>query len=389
MAAEQRCYVIFSALFAPSMGGVENYTQCLARELRRDGSRVIVVTSMLGDEPAREVNADGVEVVRLPATVLLKGRLPISRRNADYRRLWGYLSSVRADYVLVNTRFYRHSLEGLRYARDKGITPILIEHGSAHLTLGNAVFDRALALYEHAITGLVKRGRPLFYGVSEKSNRWLEHFGIRAEGVLKNAIDAPEFRALASARDFLTESGIGGDAFVVGYAGRLTPEKGIASLMETADLLQEEEGIHFLVAGSGSCESLASDAKRRNVTFLGRLDKADLSALLSQLDMFCLPSRSEGFATVLLESGAWGVPFAATDVGGVDELVEGRDSKLLLASASPGEIADAIKYARDNREEMRCVGRRLREHVENECTWLSTASSVRSACANAMVPSSS
>ncbi len=347
------------------------------------------MTSMLGDEPAREVNADGVEVVRLPATVLLKGRLPISRKNVDYRRLWDYLSSVKVDHVLVNTRFYRHSLEGLRYARDKGITPILIEHGSAHLTLGNAIFDGALALYEHAITGLVKRGRPLFYGVSGKSNRWLEHFGIQAEGVLKNAIDASEFRALASARDFLTESGIGSDAFVVGYAGRLTPEKGIASLMKAADLLHGEESIHFLVAGSGSCESLVSDAERRNVTFLGRLDKADLSALLSQLDMFCLPSRSEGFATVLLESGAWGVPFAATDVGGVDELVEGRGGGLLLASASPDEIADVIKYARDNREEVRRLGLRLREHVESECTWLSTASSVRSACANAMAPSSS
>ena len=66
MACQGETYVIFSALFAPSMGGVENYTLNVAQALARRGHRVVVVTSDLGNAPVRERLAGGVEVVRLP-----------------------------------------------------------------------------------------------------------------------------------------------------------------------------------------------------------------------------------------------------------------------------------------------------------------------------------
>ena len=59
-------YCLFSALYAPHVGGVESYTAGLAKELARRGRRVMVVTSRLSPtHPERETQQDGVEVLRL------------------------------------------------------------------------------------------------------------------------------------------------------------------------------------------------------------------------------------------------------------------------------------------------------------------------------------
>ena len=146
-------YAIFSALYAPHTGGVETFTQRLAHQLIEQGNRVIVVTSRVDMHAlAHEVQDDGVEVYRLPSKPLLGGRLPISRKNAEYGRMLAELADSAIERVLVNTRFYRHSLEGVRFAKRVGAPVIVLDHGSAHLTLGSTVVDRFVERYEHAIT---------------------------------------------------------------------------------------------------------------------------------------------------------------------------------------------------------------------------------------------
>ena len=187
-------YVIFSALYLPSMGGVEKYTHNLATALSRAGRRVTIVTSRLSDDDPAEEERDGARIVRLPSRPLLNGRLPLPKRNGEYRALMAALDNAGGDRVVVNTRFYPHSLEGLAFARRHGIEPILIEHGSAHLSFGTAPLDAAVALYEHGITARVKRYHPRCFAVSKRSAEWMGHFGLCAEGVLSNAIDAASFR---------------------------------------------------------------------------------------------------------------------------------------------------------------------------------------------------
>lgn len=68
--ASTHAYVIFSAQYLPSMGGVENFTASLAKELASQGHRVTVVTSQVPNTSSRE-DTQGFEVVRLPAYQLL------------------------------------------------------------------------------------------------------------------------------------------------------------------------------------------------------------------------------------------------------------------------------------------------------------------------------
>lgn len=372
---------IFSALYAPSVGGVEKYTENLACSLAQRGCAVTVVTSRIDESPSREIVADGVEVLRLPARSLLGGRLPLSRKNEEHARLLRELQEWSPDCVIVNTRFYAHSIVGLDFARGLGVRPVLIEHGSAYLTLGNPLADAVLRGYEHTMTRRVRSYDPACYGVSRKASEWLGHFGLPSEGVLSNAIDAEAFRHRSSGRNFREELGIGGDVMVVAFVGRLIPEKGIGALIEAARRVADDRSLVFIVAGDGPEAEAVQGAGLPNLFMTGALDAGDVSALLSCSNVFLLPSRSEGFATSLLESASWGLPTLATEVGGAREVLGDGAERLLLEDATADSIVVALRWAKSHREELRALGASSRERVESSYTWEETARLAEAACA--------
>lgn len=374
-------YFIFSSLYAPSLGGVEIYSRHLAEALVARGDQAVVVTSNVFGLPAKETEASGVEVVRLPCRSLVGGRFPLPRKNAEYRELFSELLAQPAAGVVINARFYGHTFEGLRFAEAKGIVPVIIDHGSAHLTFGNGVLDVAARAYEHGVTEMVKCHTAVFYGVSAASCRWLRHFGIKARGVLSNSIDAEAFRSQSSGRDFRAELGLPDDALVVAFTGRFIPEKGVRPLMGAAERLSDEGRVIFLLAGDGPLGEEVAARALPNVKAVGRLDSPDVSALLASVDVFCLPTRSEGFSTSLLECAAWGVAPVITRVGGVEELMPDDGYGIVLKEAEPEEIAKALLRLRDDRELCRTLGSAIRERVESEFSWSLAADRVAEACA--------
>lgn len=379
-----KTYCIFTAFYLPHVGGVEKYTANLARALVEGGDTVIIVTTASGAEDLLEEHpCEGLTVFRLPSFGLLGGRFPLPRKNAAYRKVRGVLRDASIDYVIVNTRFYLHSLEGLRLARVHCVKPILIEHGSAHLTMGGGLIDKAVEAYEHFSTFFVKRFRPDFYAVSKMGCSWLEHFGVVPCGVLSNSIDAGKFRSLSTRRDFREECGVVEGSLVCAFVGRFVPEKGIACILEAARMLQSRSDIAFFLAGDGPMRADVEEAKLSNLHYVGRLSEGDVAALLETADVFVLPSRSEGFSTSLLECAATSTPPIVTRVGGVDELVPTAEYGCVLSAASAGEVASCVERFADDAALAPSMGARLRRRAEGEFSWEATAVKVRAACVKA------
>lgn len=371
---------LFSALYAPSMGGVETYTQNLAVALGDMGCHVTVITTNTHDAATSECHGN-IEVLRLPCHNVLGGRYPIPKHNEAYRLTMDRLSNTPPDYVVVNTRFYPLSLEGLKFARHLGITPVLIEHGSAHLSMGSPAVDSAVEMVEHAITKLDKRQRPVCYAVSKKASSWLSHFGIESAGELPNAINADEYAAQASDRDFRKELGIAPESLLVVSIGRLVPEKGVTQLAQAAAQLHSEgRNVHVVMAGAGPLEDELSSSTVPNLHLTGKLGKSDLAALYQQADVYCLPSRSEGFATTLLESAACGTPAIVTNVGGTDELIPDERFGTIIPSMEPDMIATALRWAAENPSALQEQGRAVGDRVRSICSWEQTAKRTLEAC---------
>lgn len=369
---------ISSAYYPPHMGGVEVFTQSIAHELAGRGIGVCVVTDGV-DGCGIERAADGVEVIRMPAADPT-GRFPLLARGSEAQRLWGDLAARDFDACVVNTRFYPLSLRMLELARRRDARPILIEHGSSYLSLGNPALDLGIHAYEHAIGARIRALGPACYGVSREACEWLSAFGLAARGTIHNSIDTAAFRAMSSGRDFRAEQGIPPDACLVAFTGRIIAEKGIWTLVDAARLL-EKEPFYFIVAGDGPELGRLRARKPSNLKAVGRLSRADVSALLAQADIFCFPSSyPEGLPTSLLEATSAGAFIVTTPVGGAREIVPGPDYGRIVPDAGYAGIARAIVDAWSQPSLMRARARRCAERVEREFSWPKAADDLLAAC---------
>jgi glycosyltransferase involved in cell wall biosynthesis len=398
-------FCIFSAQFAPSVGGVERYTLQLGRELVRRGHRVTVVTAAHHGLESQE-SYEGLALYRLPALWFFDGRLPILKPGAYHNPLLERLREEEIDFVIVQTHLYGLSLLGARFAADAGLPLLVIEHGSGHALFGNRVLDTAARAYEHLMMRRLKRYRPLFFGVSQRVCQWLKHYDVEAEGVLYNAVSA-EDAASPEAVGVIGAVGAAGTAEaaeattpspspnlkttfdlplntrILSYVSRLIPEKGVTKLLDAVDGYPSQNAVplHVFIAGDGPLFATVKHRETSRVTVLGGLDHASVLNLLRQSDLFCLPTDyAEGFPTVVLEAAACGCYCLASDKGGVGELIEDGVSGTILCNNNAQEIREKIIDVLEDDEKRTRGARRARQIVSDRFTWPATTDTLLAAC---------
>ncbi|OGH72777.1 MAG: hypothetical protein A2921_01480 [Candidatus Magasanikbacteria bacterium RIFCSPLOWO2_01_FULL_43_20b] len=192
-------------------------------------------------------------------------------------------------------------------------------------------------------------------------------------------IEVPKFLIKEEARRFL-DPRLRGDDIMVGTIANLYLTKGLDILIEAVNLLKRDPSAHppaggfsrnddvkFVVIGEGKergrLENLIKKYKLENTVFLiGALD--DAAQYLPAFDLFILPSRKEGLPYTLLEAMARGTPIIATNIGGVPSLINDGESGLLVESENSQQLADAILWAINNREETKKRAVRASEIVK-------------------------
>lgn len=149
--------------------------------------------------------------------------------------------------------------------------------------------------------------------------------------------------------------------FAVGHVGAFTHEKGQDVAAEAARLLEARlPELRMILAGAGPLRSSLPASSR--VILPG--DVADPSSLFSALDLFIMPSRSEGWGLAALEAMAFGLPVIASNTGGLAEIVEDRKTGWLIPPADAPALASAIADAFSQRERLREIGRCARRRAE-------------------------
>src|SRR5690606_26500379 len=126
--------------------------------------------------------------------------------------------------------------------------------------------------------------------------------------------------ALRSRAELRQALGIPAEAFVVGYVGRLEPQKNLPALLEA---LANPDSPHGVLIGTGGldAELKALAAGRTNIQFLGYHPNA--ADLIPAFDVFCLPSHWEGLGLVLIESMLRRVPIIGSTAGAIPEILGG------------------------------------------------------------------
>ena len=205
-------------------------------------------------------------------------------------------------------------------------------------------------------------------GFQTSANRWQ---------VIPNAVDASRYTFNAEARASIRASlDLPDSAIVIGTVGRNVPEKGYPDLFKAFGQLQQRlpsdiaDRLHLLIAGRDVTHDTpniaalvaATGLPRDRFQLLGA--RGDVAELLSSMDIFVMPSRSESFPNALAEAMAVGLPAIATNVGDCRVVLD-DDRFIARADTLADGLARMILLDAD---EQHAIGTRNRQRIAERYT---------------------
>jgi len=240
--------------------------------------------------------------------------------------------------------------------------------------LSNFIWFLTKVWHNVAINFIRSSSAPVLVNNSEVKS-FYESCGISSDKlkVISSAIDLQKHEeGLLSATDAETCLGIKGlrKWVTIGYVGGLRPEKNVATLIKAFRGLLEnnsEARVRLVIIGDGPMRSLLEETVKRQdlssyVLFLGFIP--DAYRFLNIIDLFVLPSLSEGSPLSLIEAMATGKAIIASDIPSIREIVRHNKEAILVDPLDVEALKQAILLLHNNPDLRTKLGRRARERAK-------------------------
>jgi len=183
-------------------------------------------------------------------------------------------------------------------------------------------------------------------------------------------VDLERFHPARYGRHVRKEFEIPDGSPLLGIIGRLTPQKGHASLLHALQaLIARFPRLRCLVVGDGELRKdlhrLATDLRLTESCLFPGV-RQDIPEILSAIDILVIPSISEGLPYVALEGMAMAKPIVATAVNGLPELIQDGVTGRLVPKEDPHALAEAIGQVLSDPSRAAALGRAARQRVEQD-----------------------
>jgi phosphatidylinositol alpha 1,6-mannosyltransferase len=345
--------------FPPDVNGVAHCVLRVADHLVRQGHSLLVIAPR---PPASLASPDR----NLPYEVMRVPSLPMP----------GYATfRVAAPAVHLRAALVRHRTELVHLA-----APFLLGAGGA--TAARRLGLPTIAVYQ---TDMPSYARAYHYGAPGQAIAWRRVRKIHNAAVrtlAPSSAAATSLHAHGIERVWLWGRGVDVELFdpsrrsqrlradlapdgemLVGYIGRIAPEKRVDLLADVAAL----PGVRLVVVGSGPTEAAARRAMPGAV-FLGQRHGEDLATIYASLDLFVHSGPHETFGQTLQEAAASGLPVIAPAAGGPLDLVDDGVTGFLVAPGEAGALARAVARLAADPVLRAAQGRAARQRVLGR-TW--------------------
>lgn len=191
-------------------------------------------------------------------------------------------------------------------------------------------------------------------------------------GTVPETFDSPEARA-----DKREKLGVGGDTFVVTYAGNIGLAQGLPHIMDAAASLKEESRVEFVLLGSGPVEdelkARKQDLNLNNVQFLDRVPLPEASAHMAAADALlvplgCNPIYQQFIPSKLFDSMAAGRPVLLSVDGEARAILDEAGGGLYYPAEDGTALAERVRWLLNHPGEREAMGRRARAYARTHCT---------------------
>ncbi len=345
--------------FHQGWGGQSNRILVVCRGLVRKGHKVIIAAPA-GSELAQRAAKEGIATWN--GASFMRGFEPVSTLR-DAIRLRGLCRREKIE--VVHTHGSQDSWAVALALQMFHPRPLLIRTKHNIFPIKDHMLNRWL--YTKATNGMVCISRPIRDYCESKCHIRRENIELIHSAVNADLLGDGDGKKIRGEMNLQSH-------FVVGITGRLRREKGHEFLFQAVkDLWNEIPNLVLLVVGSGSLKDELHDYARQlgiesRVLFTGF--RKDIPDILAALDVFALPSISEGLGTAVLEAAAAGVPIVASAVGGITDIIEDKKNGLLVPPGQAGALAHAIFTLYKNRakgqEYARLALQKVRAHFTEQ-----------------------
>lgn len=268
---------------------------------------------------------------------------------------------------LIHTHKYKDTILAAPAAKLCGIPHVVrTVHGLREPFKGMQAFK--MNVYEAIERTIHRHCVDAIIGVSSQIERKYRGEGAVSRVVcIRNGIDLDGRTTKVDRNSIRRDLGVDMGICLIGTVGRLTPVKGLTYLLQSVSiLLRQRANVRLLIVGDGvirkDLEAQARDLGiSENVVFLGH--REDTQELLQALDIFVLPSLSEGIPMALLEAMAASRAVVASRVGGIPEIVEDGVEGILVEPMDVNRLAESCVRLIDSPETAMKMGEQARKRV--------------------------
>lgn len=350
------CHIALGDLWA----GAEVQLKVLLSELVHKPDFNLSVILFNGGRLGKEIRGLGIPVTVFPETEWGSAKIFLELVR-EFKK-----SNIR----IIHTHKYKDTILAAPAAKLCGIAHVVrTVHGLPEPFEGLQAYK--MNFYEAIERTVHRYCVEALIGVSSQIERKYKAEGeVSRVACIRNGIDLGE-KSVQTDR-WLTRKDLGIDSrtCLIGTVGRLTPVKGIPCLLQAARiLLHQGANVKVLIVGDGG---IRKDLERQtydlditdNVVFLGH--REDTDELLQALDIFVLPSLSEGIPMALLEAMAASLAVVASRVGGIPEIIEDGFQGFLVEPMDVDSLAERCRRLIESPEIARKMGEQARKRVERD-----------------------
>ena len=353
--------MVVAETFLPQMNGVVNSVLQMLRHLEAGGHEVLVIApgSAAGTPEAAQLHGAELALLRsLPLPTYPDVRLTF----ASALRLAGILRDFQPDVVHLASPFVL-GWQALRAADRLGIPTVAIyQTNIPGYAERYGIAPAAAALSAH-VARLHGRAT-LTLAPSTASIAELTALGVPRLRLWARGVDGVRFTPERRSEELRSQLAPNGE-LLIGFVGRLAPEKQVEDLRAIADI----PGSRLVIVGDGPSRATL-EAALPGAAFLGFRSGDALAEVVASLDVFVHPGENETFCQTVQEALASGVPVVATGRGGPLDLVQNSRTGWLY---EPGNLDDLRARVLDlvgDAAKRRAFGEAARESVAHR-TWAS------------------
>jgi glycosyltransferase involved in cell wall biosynthesis len=153
------------------------------------------------------------------------------------------------------------------------------------------------------------------------------------------------------------------------FVGRLSPEKGLSTLLAAWRHMRPERKLKIVGDGPSSSLLRASGAANKNIEFLGYTDTNNILSLMQHAGFLIVPSECcEGFPRVIAEAFAQGLPVLGSRLGSIEELITHGRTGMLFETGNAAELAETAEWLFTHPTELQHMSGAARVEFEKKYT---------------------